>query len=55
MRTGKRALAHYFGGWVCSPECDQKVFREMRAENVWGSIEATLMGNAYERHAEANR
>lgn len=51
--SGKRVLAHYFGGWVCSPGCDQRVFREMKAQNVWGSTEAGLMANAYERHADA--
>ena len=52
--TGKRALAHHFGGWVCSAACERKVFSQMKAENVWGSVEARLMASADDRHA-ANR
>ena len=52
--TGTRALAHYFGGWVCSAACERRVFREMRDAGVWGSTEARLMAAADARH-EANR
>lgn len=53
LPKGGPAKVNHYGGWVCSPECDQRVFREMRAQNVWGSTEARLMANAYERHADA--
>lgn len=48
---GGRAVAHYFGGWVCSAACDRKVFREMKEQNVWGSTEERLMQTADQRHA----
>lgn len=49
--TGRRALAHYFGGWVCSARCERRVFLEMKAANVWGSTERRLMSEAEDRHA----
>lgn len=50
--NGKRALAHHFGGWVCSATCERRIFEAMRAEGVWGSREAELMALASDRHAE---
>jgi hypothetical protein len=52
--SGVRALAHHFGGWVCSAECERRVFRDMQAANVWSSDCARMMAAAYDRH-EANR
>lgn len=52
--TGRQALSHYFGGWVCSANCERRVFEDMKQSGVWGSTEARLMANAYDRH-EANR
>lgn len=50
----RRALAHYFGGWVCSARCEIKVFEEMKEAGVWGTVERRLQGAAYDRH-EANK
>lgn len=50
--TGKPVLAQHFGGWVCSAECDRKVFREMKAQNVWGTTEEQLMASADRRHSQ---
>lgn len=44
------ALAHHFGGWVCSAQCEIHIFDEMKSAGVWGSVEATKKGNAYDRH-----
>lgn len=54
LPEGGRALAHYFGGWVCSASCEIRVFKEMRDANVWGSTEARLTSEAHDRH-ERNR
>jgi len=36
-RTGKQVLTHYFGGFVCSAQCDVKIFDDMKSYGVWGS------------------
>jgi hypothetical protein len=51
IRPHVRALAHYFGGWVCSASCEVRVFKDMRDAGVWGSTEARLMASAHDRHA----
>ena len=48
--TGAPAVAHYFGGWVCSANCDIRVFDEMKHANVWNSTERQLRATAHERH-----
>lgn len=49
------ALAHHFGGWVCSAQCERRVFEDMKGQGVWGSVEATKMANAYDRHETHRR
>lgn len=52
--TGVRVLSHHFGGWVCSAQCERRVFEDMKGQGVWGSDIAIMMAAAYDRH-EANR
>ena len=30
--SGVRALAHHFGGWVCSANCNRRVFKDMEPQ-----------------------
>lgn len=40
---GVRALSHFYGGYVCSPGCNRRVFSEMQSHNVYSSEDARRM------------
>lgn len=40
---GVRALGHFYGGYVCSPTCNRRVFTEMKSHNVSSSEDASRM------------
>ena len=48
-----RALAHFYGGWICSAKCNRRVFAQMSAANVYSSDDARRMrdGDAYFENA----
>lgn len=51
--SGIRALWHFYGGWVCSRQCNRGVFATMRNANVWSSDDAQRMRDGDDYFANA--